>query len=441
MSGSRLALSGDTIVAPASGRGRAALSVVRISGPAAVSVLDTMAGGAPPPRRMTLRGLRDNAGDLLDRALVVWLPGPASFTGEDMAELFVHGGTAVLSAVLRATVSVPRVRLAEPGEFTRRAVLNGKLDLAEAEALGDLIDAETQAQRRQALRHLDGVLGRSVDRWREEVVDALALIEADLDFSDEGDVSGDLVEEALGRARIVHDEIATELADRRGERLREGFVVVIAGPPNAGKSTLLNHLAKRDVAIVSPHPGTTRDAVEVRCDIGGYPVLLVDTAGIRDTHDPVEVEGVSRAEGRMKEADLVLWLDPLDEPARANPSDSGPSLAVRTKADLVHARPGGNGLAVSATTGVGIDSLLATLEHRIKAAAGGDAALVTRERHRQALGAALAALSRAIDAGAKSPELLAEDLRVSATMIGQITGHVGADDVLDRIFSAFCIGK
>ncbi len=286
----------DTIYAPASGLGRAAVSVVRISGPAAAAALSALAGDRPEPRRLSLRRLRDPAsGSLLDQALVVWLPGPGTATGEDMAELHLHGGTAVREAVLQALRSVPGCRPAEAGAFTRRAFLNGRIDLTEAEGIADLIDAETEAQRRQALRQLDGALGRQVMAWRDRAIDLLAAAEAALDFADEGDVDEVGLDAAQAeRAACLSQEIREALADgRRGERLREGFFVVLAGPPNAGKSTLLNALSKRDAAIVSEIPGTTRDAIEVRCDLGGLPVTLVDTAGLRETDDPIEAEGVS----------------------------------------------------------------------------------------------------------------------------------------------------
>lgn len=431
----------DTIVAQASGFGRAALGVVRISGPRSRAVVETIAGALPPARMVSLKSLREPHGEILDRALVTWFPGPASFSGEDMAEVSVHGGLAVMAAVLRAILAVPGVRLAEPGEFTRRAVLNGKLDLAAAEALGDLIDAETQAQRRQAMRHLDGALGDAIARWREELLMALALVEADLDFSDEGDVAGDGVAAALLNARAVEAELGRALADHSGERLREGFTVVIAGPPNAGKSTLLNHLAKREVAIVSPHAGTTRDAIEVRCEIGGLPVLLVDTAGLRPSADPVEREGVRRTRTRIDDADLVLWLESIDSVAEQTPEGEG-SLRVTTKADLDAGRCWAAGqLAVSAVTGRGVSALLDAIRQRAAEAMAAETSLITRERHREAFAAARTALRCAIDSPTKPTDLLAEDLRGATRALGTITGHVGAEDVLDRIFSSFCIGK
>ncbi len=426
----------DTIVAPASGRGRAALAAVRVSGPGTRLVLEAMAGPRlPAPRRMTVRTLRDADGSAIDRGLVAWFPGPASFSGEDMAELHVHGGAAVMAALLRRLCAFTGVRPAEPGEFTRRAVLNGKLDLTGAEAIGDLIDAETEAQRRQALRQLSGALGAAVTRWRDEVLTGLALVEADLDFSDEGDVGEELVAAAAARLRPVLAEIETALKDVSGERLREGFLVVIAGPPNAGKSSLLNHLAKRDVAIVTPYAGTTRDALEVHCDIGGLPVTLIDTAGVRDASDPVEREGVARAQARMREADLVLWLQPVDSDGeRSFVSGNAEALVVRSKADL---KAGSGG--VSVVTGEGVEGLLTEIGRRAAGAIGGGG-LISRQRHRAALEDAREALSRALG-GAKATALMAEDLRGALGALGRITGHAGADEVLDRIFATFCIGK
>lgn len=333
----------ETIFAPASGFGRAAVAVVRVSGPAAGPALDQLAGGRPEPRRLSLRRLRDpGTGDILDQALVAWLPGPTTATGEDMAELHLHGGLAVRAAVLRALGRVPGCRPAEAGAFSRRAFLNGRIDLTEAEGIADLIDAETEAQRVQALRQLDGALGRQVAAWRETGIELLAGAEAALDFADEGDVDEDGLDAALaGRAAALRDAIRATLADgRRGERLREGFCVVLAGAPNAGKSTLLNTLSGRDAAIVSDIPGTTRDAIEVRCDLGGLPVVLVDTAGLRETADVIEAEGVKRTHHRIRSADLVLHLVPADGETGLEDFAEVPVLRVRTKSDLPSGAPG-----------------------------------------------------------------------------------------------------
>jgi tRNA modification GTPase len=301
---------GDTIFALSSGRLPAAIAVIRISGPRAREALQTLTGRVPEPRRAALVRVRDPQTDeILDEALALFFPTPNSETGEDTAELQLHGGRAVVAGVLEALARLPGFRPAEAGEFTRRAFENGRLDLTQVEGLADLIYADTAAQRRQAFRHLKGLLGERAEAWRTRLVEALALVEAGIDFSDEGDVPDDLTRPALQIARQVHGEIAEALAGAaRGERLRDGMVVAIAGPPNAGKSTLLNRLARREAAIVSPHAGTTRDVIEVHLDLDGYPVTLLDTAGIRDSDDPIEQEGVRRARARAAEADLVLWV-------------------------------------------------------------------------------------------------------------------------------------
>ncbi|MCJ2031544.1 tRNA uridine-5-carboxymethylaminomethyl(34) synthesis GTPase MnmE [Methylobacterium sp. J-043] len=435
----------DTIFAPASGFGRAAVTVVRISGPAAGLALDRLAGGRPEPRRLSLRRLRDpDSRGILDQALVAWLPGPATATGEDMAELHLHGGLAVRSAVLGALGRVPGCRPAEAGAFSRRAFLNGRVDLTEAEGIADLIDAETEAQRVQALRQLDGALGRQVATWRKTGIDLLAGAEAALDFADEGDVDEDGLDAALsGRAAALRDAIRAALADgRRGERLREGFCVVLAGAPNAGKSTLLNALSGRDAAIVSDIPGTTRDAIEVRCDLGGLPVVLVDTAGLRETADAIEAEGVKRTQSRIRTADLVLHLVSTDGNADTGLSADVPVLLVRTKTDLAPEVSGAGGLAVSAVTGAGLDALLDAIQAAAQTALGQGDALVTRERHREALSRAADHLDRVASASVGfPPELVAEDLRLAVRALGEVGGHVGVEEMLDRLFSGFCIGK
>lgn len=433
----------DTIYAPATGYGRTAVAVVRISGPQAGRALSTLIRSPlPPARRLSLRMLREPAtGDLLDHALVAWLPGPGTATGEDMAELHLHGGPAVRAAVLRSLGDIPGLMPAEAGAFTRRAFLNGRMDLTAVEGLADLIDAETEAQRRQAVRQLDGALGRAVEGWRATLLDVLAATEAALDFSDEGDVDDEaLPEAARSAASHARDAIRATLADgRRGERLRDGFTVVLAGTPNAGKSTLLNALARRDVAIVSDIPGTTRDAIEVRCDLGGLPVLLVDTAGLRDSTDAIEVEGVARSRRRIDQADLVLWL--CEPGGDAPPPLSVPVLVVATKVDLSEAVPDG-AIAVSARTGLGLDRLLAEVERSAEASLGSGDALVTRERQRLALERCLHHLDRVVAMGAELPaELVAEDLRLAIRALGEVAGRVGVEEMLDRLFSSFCIGK
>src|SRR6202163_3204735 len=305
----------QTILALSSGRPPSAIAIVRVSGPQAGPALTLLDGKIPVPRMATRALLRDASQQPIDDAVVLWFPGPASATGEDVAEFHVHGGRAVLAALFAALSALKDVRAAEPGEYTRRAFENGKLDLTEAEALDDLIHADTDRQRRQALRQLKGLLGDRARDWRARIIEASALIEAGIDFSDEGDVPEELIAPALARIKLLLGEIEEVLAAQgRSERLREGLVVAISGPPNVGKSTLMNQLARREVAIVSPYAGTTRDVIEVHLDLDGYPVTVIDTAGIRETDDPVEQEGVRRARARAAEADLVLWLaDAPDE--------------------------------------------------------------------------------------------------------------------------------
>jgi len=333
---------GPTIFALSSGRPPAAIAVIRISGPRAGAALEALGVKVPPPRQAKLARVRDpRSGEIIDEALVLWFPAPNSETGEDVAELQGHGGPAVIAGILDALANIDGLRMAEPGEFTRRGFENGKLDLTAVEGLADLVAAETEGQRRQAFRQMKGLLGGRAEAWRERLIRALALVEARIDFSDEADVPEDLTGPALAIVEALRDEIAAALADGgRGERLREGLVVAIAGPPNAGKSTLLNRVAKREAAIVSPHAGTTRDVIEVHLDLGGYPVTLLDTAGIRETSDPVEMEGVRRARDRAAAADLVLWVSDASEgePVMAEGLDAGsgvPVWQVVNKADLL----------------------------------------------------------------------------------------------------------
>jgi tRNA modification GTPase len=448
----------DTIFALASGIGRAGISVIRLSGRDAGEALRALlsptprqdgrgSGSLPPPRRVSLRRLVDPvSGDILDQALVLWLPGPGTFTGEDQAELHIHGGLAVRAAVLGALSRLPGCRSAEPGEFTRRAFINGRLDLSAVEGLADLIDAETEAQRRQAVRQLEGALAHQVQDWRARLIEASACLEAALDFTDEEDVPAEITDQASVLMRGVGAEIQTALADAgRGERLREGFTVVIAGPPNSGKSTLLNALARRDVAIVSPVAGTTRDAIEVRCDLGGLPVTFVDTAGLRETMDPIEHAGMARTQAHMEKADLVLWLEPPDrELGTAEPIESSPTIRVRTKADIAHppSHLWPEAISISGKTGVGLDALIQRVREQVETGLGVGDALITRERHRVALFDTAASLQRA-EAVLRTgrDELAAEDLRLALRALGRITGQVDVEEVLDRIFGQFCIGK
>jgi tRNA modification GTPase len=425
----------DTIFAAATGAGRAAVTVLRLSGPAARGILHRLAGVCPAPRRASLRPLRGADGEVLDRALVLWLPGPSSYTGEDCAELHLHGGRAVLDAVSETLVQAG-ARPAEAGEFTRRAFLNGRMDLLEAEAVADLVDAETSAQRRQALRQLEGALGGLYRGWTQRLTRLLAQQEALIDFPDEDLPPG--VEEGM-RADMaaLGGEIAAHLDDgRRGERLREGLVFAVTGAPNVGKSTLINALAGRDIAIVAATPGTTRDVLEVRAVFGGVPVTLLDTAGLRETADPVEAEGIRRARARAASADLVVLVCDGSCAVVERPRDA---VVVGSKADL-GARPTGADLLVSAVTGFGLDGLrdrLAAEARRLTSAAGPPA--LTRHRHRAALTECRARLHEAAAVGLA--ELRGEDLRMALHSLGRITGRVGVDAVLDEIFGQFCIGK
>lgn len=451
----------ETIFALSSGRLPAAIAVVRISGPQAGGALKALIGRLPEPRRGALARIRRPGTDeLLDEALALWFPAPRSETGEDVAELQLHGGRAVLAAVLSALGELPGLRPAGPGEFTRRAFLNGQIDLAGVEGLGDLIGAETDAQRRVALRQMKGALSSQVENWRGRLIEALALVEAGIDFADEGDVPEGLAAQAQAVVRPMADQIGRLLAQpAREERLREGLTVAIAGPPNAGKSTLLNALARRDAAIVSDIPGTTRDVIEVHLDLEGYPVALLDTAGIRDTSDPVEREGVRRAEARVADADLVLWLRDATDPHAAALPPAGRAVVwpVTTKSDLEEGDLaerelsgsdfGGEGASaeghvISARTGSGMDRLVGAI-----AAYARDyfepveSGLITRERQRAALSEANAHLLRGLEHGIGAEELVAEDFRLAARALGRVSGRVDVEDVLDSIFRDFCIGK
>lgn len=442
-------MSEDTIYALSSGRLPAAIAVVRISGLNARVGLETFGVKLPEPRRAARARLIDpDSRETIDDALALWFQGPRSETGEDMVELHLHGGRAILARVFAVLGTLPGFRPAEAGEFTKRAVLNGKMDLSHAEGLGDLVSAETEAQRRQAMRQYEGALSKKVEAWRERLIEAMALVEANLDFSDEADVPENLIAPAAEAGRAMLLEIEAALADaRRGERLREGFSVAITGVPNAGKSTLLNVLAQRDVAIVSDIPGTTRDALEVALDLNGVPVVLVDTAGIRDTADPIEQEGVRRAMKRAESADLVLQLEAANGETISLTAQPHQTIwRIRTKADLIDSdskrplSPQGS-LSISARTGAGIDELLKRLAREAERFAG-EPALVTRERQRVALREAAERISSALSlAKPGQEELFAEELRLAARALGRITGRVDVEDVLDKIFSSFCIGK
>ncbi len=435
----------DTIFAPATGSGRAAIALLRISGPGCSGALKAIARGAEfPDRRAVLRTLRHpQSHEPLDRALITRFQAPRSFTGEEMAELSVTGGRAVTSALVRALALIPGLRPAEPGEFAWRAFINGKIDLSEVEGLADLVEAETEAQRRQAQNIAGGALSRECEAIRSKLLEAMAAVETQIDFTDVEDASDFTLESVRHAVRAALERIDRALATAdSAQRLREGFTIVIAGAPNVGKSTLMNALAGRDVAITSPIAGTTRDLIEVFLDLRGYPVILVDTAGIRESQDPIEQEGVARARRRAESADLALWLD--DGGASPAPSLKSPTLAVRTKIDLEEPHPsaGTEKLAISAKTGAGIDRLLDVIaelaEERMSSR---EPALLTLERHRRGFQDARQALISALKPEAVEPELIAEDLRRAASAMDRIVGRIGVEDVLGEIFARLCVGK
>jgi tRNA modification GTPase len=440
----------DTIFALSSGAPPAGVALVRLSGSGVRFGLEMMAGAVPAARHARLAAIRSRDGDILDRGLVLFFPGPDSFTGEDVAELHLHGGRAVVQAVLAELAALPGFRPAVAGEFTRRAFQNRKVDLTQVEGLADLVAAETEAQRRQALRQASGDLGRLYEGWRERLVRARALLEAELDFADEDDVPGSVSVQAWDIVRGLLQEIVNHVDDRRGERLRDGAEIVILGPPNAGKSSLVNAIARRDVAIVTPEAGTTRDLIEVHVDLGGYAATLVDTAGLREAEGLVEREGIRRAEARAADADIVLWLTDVTGKNGAPPALPG-AIRVGTKIDLIDRGidsdadrswfPGFDFL-VSAETGQGIDALLAALAARLAVNVGLDEPpLVTRARHRAALLACRGALLAALSDDGRPLELRAEDLRVAGDALARITGRIDVEDMLDVIFRDFCIGK
>jgi tRNA modification GTPase len=435
----------DTIFAPATPAGRGGVAVLRISGSSAGPALWALTGRSlPAPRLATLAELRDPAdGAPLDRGLALWFPGPASYTGEDVVELHLHGGRAVTRGVVEALSRIAGLRPAEPGEFTKRAFLAGKLDLTEAEAVADLVDAETKAQRLQALRQLGGALGQLYEGWRSALMRALAMTEAGLDFPDEG-LPPDLAAEGEQIVAEVSAAIAAHLDDAgRGERLREGVHIAILGPVNAGKSSLLNALARRDAAIVSDRPGTTRDVVEVALDLRGFPVVLADTAGLRETFDEIEAEGIRRTHRRAAEADLRLVIRDAAEPVSADPAlGPGPdTIRVTNKIDRAPDAPRAEDeITISVRTGAGLDRLLDALAEAVERRLTGDGSpALTRARHRTALEDARDALARV--PSAPLPELAAEDLRLALRAIGRITGRVDVEDMLDLLFGSFCIGK
>ena len=476
-----MTLNHSTIFALSTPPGRSALAVIRMSGPHVGAVLDAMCSSRPTPRTAALRRLKDPAtGGILDEALVLYFASPRTETGEDMAELQVHGGKAIVRAVLDTLSRQPGCRPAEPGEFAQRAFGNGKLDLAQIEGLADLIDAETQSQRQQAIAQATGLQSKRFDAWRDELLRTMGLVEAAIDFSDEGDVSDKAVAQAEKAARHLRADLSAHLDDgHRGEILREGFRVVLAGPPNAGKSSLLNALARRDAAIVSEEAGTTRDVIDVRLDLEGHAVIVSDTAGIRETSSSVEQEGIRRTLQATREADLVLWLTPAPSSTGAlsiSPPPSGEGLAVGgravgvsreaganltilTKSDLlppekrihvkhqaaterIHVKQEAFDFAISARTGDGLDALITHIASRARDVAGNASdPAITRVRHRRELEVAVRQLDAFLDQPGSPLELRAEDLRLAATALARLTGRIDAEHVLGEIFSRFCIGK
>jgi tRNA modification GTPase len=431
------ALTGDTIFALSSGQPPAGIAVVRISGPGAGAALIALAGRCPAPRRATLGWLRNpHDGAVLDQGLVLWFPGPATATGEDLAELHLHGGRSVVGAVLGVLGEQAGLRLAAPGEFTRRAFENGRIDLAEAEGLADLLAAETEAQRRNALALASGALSRAVEVWRRDLLAASARIEAILDFSDEDDVP-DFDAAILGAAEGIAAEIEAALARPSSERLRDGVRIVLAGPPNAGKSTLLNRLAGRDAAITAPTAGTTRDLIEAPVAIGGIAFLLIDTAGLRDGDDAIERIGIDRARGALDGADIILWLGDAThcpDPHRA--------IIVHAQVDLDGRRsaPADADVAISALTGEGIEALTQLITSRAATLVPGEGEVAFNRRQRTALAECAAAL-RMIEQGGSDLVLAAEALRLARAALDSVTGRAGIEDMLDALFGQFCIGK
>lgn len=442
----------DTIFAPVTAPGRAGVAVLRVSGPSAHLSLSLLSGGKrPTPRMATLLSLRyPVTREVIDHALVLFFQGPESYTGEDVVEYHLHGGHAVMSAMLSFLERQDGHRMAEPGEFTRRAFENGKMDLTEAEAVADLIDAETAAQKTQALAQMGGALHRLYEGWTQDLTDILAHMEADIEFPDE-DLPDGISPELLPKIEVLRSDIKLHLSDnRRGERLRDGIQIAVIGAPNAGKSSLVNALAQRDVAIVSNIAGTTRDVIEAHLDIGGYPVVLADTAGLRPDQigcsgqDGIEGEGIKRALERADNADLKLLMfdasQPMPDPYTLNLMDENCIIVVNKIDEKSTDFSLSGGVALSVKTGDGLDGLLDVLQSRLKGLIGAqETPALTRRRHREALGETLEALTRGLSASL--PELMAEDLRLAIRGLGRITGKVDVEDLLDVVFSDFCIGK
>ena len=434
----------ETIYALSSGGLPAGVAVVRISGNLALRIAESLAGALPHPRQAALKTIRTRNGLVIDRGLVLVFPGPSSFTGEDCVEIHVHGGKAVVNALLEELSTFKHCRLAEHGEFSRRALENGKMDLVEVEGLADLIGAETEMQRRLALEHAAGGLSDIYNGWADRLTRARALIEAELDFADEDDVPGSVSEMVWADINRLRLEISDHLAGADlGEIIRDGLKVVIAGAPNAGKSSLMNALAKREVAIVTDIAGTTRDVLHVDLNIEGYAVKLYDTAGLRETDEVVEREGIRRALRTVADADLVLSLAEIGSEAQRNfPDFAGKVLTIGTKADIHAGKAKQYDLLISSTTGSGLAELHELLRQDLQARSGMlSLALPSRLRHRTLLGESLRAVEAALASENSGLDIRAEYLRQAATSLGRITGRVDVEDLLDVIFSEFCIGK
>ena len=448
----------DTIIAQASGHGRAGIAVLRISGPQTCQIVsDLTSRDLPSPRLATRRKLyaHHNAkAELLDDAILIWMPGPASFTGEDVAELHVHGGRAIIDAVISASLETGKARLAEPGEFTRRAFENGKLDLTSAEAVSDLVDAESDAQRRYALKSYQGGSKDRIDSWRSLLIQAMGSLEAQIDFPDEDDVPPEVAAAAQAPIHQLHTDLKAELESAsKGIALREGYQIALIGYPNAGKSSLLNALSNREAAIVTDTPGTTRDIVEVRLNLGGFVTILADTAGLRESRDEIEKIGIQRAHDWATRADRrLLVMDGRDDPAPLNMLKTG-DIIILNKSDI----DGETGrarsnlidqnnhriLEVSTKTGSGLEALEEILTEDIQASLSGHDGIITRRRHLDLINQTLRHVEAALEAFQhnREAELISEDLRLAARRLAEITGAVDVEDLLDKIFSEFCIGK
>ncbi len=427
----------ETIFALSTAPGKSGIAVIRLSGPEVTSAARAVCGGLPVPRQASLRVLRDQDGARLDEAVVLYFPEGASFTGESVLEFQTHGSAAVISALLRHLGALPGLRAADPGEFTRRALSNGRLDLTQVEALADLLDSETEAQRRQAMRVFSGSLGKKCAEWRAALVRALALLEVTIDFADE-EVPVDVFPEVRNLLASVKSGLDAEISGFAvAERIRSGFEVAILGAPNAGKSTLLNTLAGREAAITSEHAGTTRDVIEVRMDLGGLPVTLLDTAGLRETADAVESIGIARARDRAAAADLRVFLDDgtqdFDELRQAD------DITLRAKADLAP----GEGEGVSGLTGLGVDRLVARIAETLGARAQG-CGMAIRARHESAMrsgNSSLDAALLALDGGEAATDIAAEEVHAAVRALDSLVGRIGVETVLGEIFASFCLGK